>query len=280
MYRSLVFTTVLAGLSTLAAPAAQASAPDLDPSWSPSSLHFLQEIPAEDAAVPEALDIDLIADPEGKSRDYDMEISFRGRMMGVPSTILDIWYYNEDDPSWGDSRDRPDIDAYSLGIEFVIKGESANGIFYMEYVKSRMKEGYWDDREEPADPLDGDFLRPSNNLGMAVFGANYAYEAHFVRTSQTNGAFGLSFLVGGGLGLGVLFGDLERWGPGDTGTPANVRFDLGEEADGNKDGIPPVLPMVDINAGLRFNFGDRFVLRFEGGLHTMLYYGATAGIMF
>jgi hypothetical protein len=38
--------------------------------------------------------------------------------------------------------------------------------------------------------------------------------------------------------------------------------------------------MIDINAGLRFNFGDRFVLRVEGGLHTMLYYGATAGIMF
>ena len=41
-----------------------------------------------------------------------------------------------------------------------------------------------------------------------------------------------------------------------------------------------MLPLVDINAGLRFNFGDRVVLRAEGGLHTFVYYGATLGIMF
>jgi hypothetical protein len=197
MYRSLVFTTVLASLSTLVAPVAQASAPDINPSWSPSALYFLQDVPTEDTApVAAEDDMNLMTDPEETSRDYDMEINFRGRMMGVPNSIMDVWYYNDGDPSWGDSRDRPDIKGYGLGIEFVIKGDSANGIFYMEYIKSQMQEGYWDDREEPADPLDGDFLRPSDNLGMAVFGANYAYEAHFVRTAQTNGAFGLSFLVG------------------------------------------------------------------------------------
>jgi hypothetical protein len=38
--------------------------------------------------------------------------------------------------------------------------------------------------------------------------------------------------------------------------------------------------MVDVNAGLKFNFGDRAVLRLEGGLHTLIYYGATLGIKF
>jgi|GEM_PF-1388857 len=276
MQRSLALVSLL---TTAIAPAALASAPDLDPSWSAQTVFVLQDVPVPPNETTGAVAFE-VEDPDALGRNYDMEISFRGRRVGVPGSILDIWYYNEDDPGWADSRDRPRINGYALGLEFVVKGDSANGIFYIEYVKSLMEEGYWDDREEPHDPLDGDFLKPSNNLGMAVFGADYAYEAHFVRTDQTNGAFGLSFLVGGGLGVGVLFGNLERWGPGPAGTPGNIRYDAGEEPDGDKDGIPPVLPMVDINAGLRFNFGDRFVVRVEGGLHTMLYYGATAGIMF
>ena len=85
-------------------------------------------------------------------------------------------------------------------------------------------------------------------------------------------------LVGAGLGVGVLVGDLEYWG-NEQGIPAYTRFENGDPSDGNKR-IPKVLPMVDINLGLRFNFADRFVMRFEGGLHDMLYFGGTAGIMF
>lgn len=286
-------------LTALLPAAASASAPSLDLSWHPAPIAFLQEEPldngdldeapvddeaaptplTETAAPPVSLETPEPTDPAERQTDTTMEINFRGRRVGVPDSLLDIWYVNEDDPSWADSRDRPDIEGYALGLEYVIKSDNANGIFYVEYIKSQMKEGYWDDVDEPPSPLDGDFIAPTNNLGLAIIGANYAYEAHFVRTSQTNGAFGLSFLVGGGLGVGYMFGDLDRWGPGDDGTPGFVRYDSGDDPDGTK-GIPSVFPMVDINAGLRFNFGDRFVLRFEGGLHTLLYYGATAGIMF
>ncbi|MBT3222920.1 MAG: hypothetical protein HN348_27905, partial [Proteobacteria bacterium] len=153
-------------------------------------------------------------------------------------------------------------------------------IFYLDYLDSNMDEGYWDDRdEEPADHLDGDYLKPTENLGIVAFGANYGYEVHIVRTDITNGYFGLSFLVGGGLGLGVMVGGIDRWGPDANGNPSYKLYLEGEPAEGDK-GIPPVYPMVDINAGLRFNFGDRAVFRLEGGLHTLVYWGGTLGIMF
>jgi hypothetical protein len=39
-------------------------------------------------------------------------------------------------------------------------------------------------------------------------------------------------------------------------------------------------PMLDINFPLRFNFGDRVVMRVEIGLHDVIYDGGTLGIMF
>lgn len=258
--------------------------PRLDPSWHPAPrLMLLQE--AEPAPAPASPDGEAEAEAGELTRSADYEVNFRGRMVSVPESLLDIWYFDEDDPSWSDTaRNRPRIGGYGLGLEFVLKGESANGIFYVEYVKSLVPEGYWDDREEPPDPTDGDFLEPTNNLGLAVFGADYAYEAHLVRTENTNGAFGLSFLVGGGLGVAYMIGDLNRWGPGNgtdcpAGTPAYVCYDAGFDPVGTKQ-IPKVYPMVDINAGLRFNFGDRLMLRVEGGLHSLLYYGAAVGVMF
>jgi hypothetical protein len=38
--------------------------------------------------------------------------------------------------------------------------------------------------------------------------------------------------------------------------------------------------MVDINLSLRLNFADRAVLRFDGGVHDLIYFGTSLGIMF
>jgi len=261
-----------AALVMLAPSIAFAATPRIDLSWKPSVYGIQTEEEPGAAATEEPK-------PEKTGRQFLMEVNFRGRYVFVPQSIFSIWYYNEDDDGWADSRDAPRIHGYALGLEFVIKGDSANGIFYVEWIESMVTEGYWDDKEEPPDHLDGDYLVPTENLGMVVGGADYAYEVHMVRTEKTNGAFGMSFLVGGGLGIGVMLGHFDRWGPGPDGTPANVRYDAGDPSDGEKD-IPKVFPMVDINAGFRFNFGDRVVLRLEGGLHTMIYGGGALGVMF
>jgi hypothetical protein len=227
-------------------------------------------------------------DPGAEERPVHYEINFRGRLLSVPKTVLDIWFTDGNDPGWAlpqgagpiNGRDvpatRPKIKAYSLGLEFVVKNQSANGLFYFDYLVNQTGDGYWDDRDDYM--TDGDYLEPTRDLGMIAFGANYAYEAHIVKTEKTNGAFGLSFLVGGGLGVGILTGKMLEWNPVGA-TPAYDVYLTGVDNDAVKP-IPPVLPMVDVNAGLRFNFGDRAVLRVEGGLHTLVYYGATLGIMF
>ena len=112
-----------------------------------------------------------------------------------------------------------------------------------------------------------------------------------VRPEDTDGAFGMSFLVGVGLGVSYRAGSLERWGPCEadvaaaTGCNSQTDYALKRYLDGlpsdeAKEGIPRVLPMVDVLTALRFTFGERFVFRAEGGLHTTLYYGGSLGIQF
>ncbi len=255
MYRALAALVILAPTSALAST----DAFTLDPSWQ----------------SPLSRQIGVRSETITHQRGFDMEVGFRGRMVSVPKSIMDIWYFDEED----NGHPRPRIGGYALGLEFVVKNEQgANGLFYFEYMASTMGEGYWDDREEPPNHLDGDYIVPSPGLGMVALGANYGYEVFFLRTADTDGNFGLSFLVGGGLGIGFLVGELERWGPRGA-VPGYARHDQGEESDGLLS-VPRVLPIVDLNAGLRFNFADRVVLRVEGGLHTMLYYGASVGLMF
>ncbi|MCO4744455.1 MAG: hypothetical protein KC912_06700 [Proteobacteria bacterium] len=259
---------VLPALAALSTPAFASEAPE--PFGEPLAPQF-----AEGEAEPASTTDDMLP-----RRGYFMEIGFRSRYVTVPDSILDIWYFNENDDGWAlPNEKRPDLQGYSLGLEYVVKGESANGFFYFEYINSLMKQGYWDDVEEPPSHTDGDYLVPTDGLGLLSFGADYAYELHFVRTAQTNGQFGMSFLVGGGLGMAIMLGHLDRWGP-EGQLAAYQRYQANPDTPDEIKRIPKVFPMVDLNASLRFNFGDRVVFRVEGGLHDLLYVGGALGLMF
>ncbi len=215
-----------------------------------------------------------------RQRAYLMEVNFRGRYLFLPDSVLDIWY----EKHAGETFERPNISAYALGLEFVVKDKQANGIFYAEYISSLMKEGYWDDRDNPPVYTDGSYIQP-DSFGLVAIGADYGYELH--------GTDWLSFLFGAGLGVGIKTGELVEWESGEPeGTPdadntdqacgpteaAYERFE--HCADDGAVRVPPVVPILDVNVGIRFNFSDRASLRIEGGLHDLIYGGAALGITF
>jgi hypothetical protein len=211
-------------------------------------------------------------------RQHLYELNFRTRYLSVPNSILDIWFFDNDSDG-ANPYARPKVRAYTAGIEFVTKKEPANWIFYFEYMGNLVEEGYWDDVEKPAAHDDGDWVRP-DGLGMLVVGANYGQE---VRATDW-----WSFVFGGGIGMGVMLGDLTTWGPGASGdnreegclpeSPAYLRKDTCPD-----DGaitIPSVLPVVDITISSRFHLGDQANLRLDMGLHDMLYMGTAFGAVF
>ena len=273
MYRVLAAASLLSILPSYA----HAQDDELDLPDGPGT--FDSETMPENPLANKRYRFDGVAPAQRDHRGFDMEFGFRGRWVTIPKSVLDIWYFDIQDDNWAYIDQRPRVKGYALGVEYIVKGESANGIFYAEFLDSEMKEGYWDDYEEPADHLDGDFLAPSPGFGIVAFGANYAYEAHIVRVRDTQNRFGLSFLVGGGLGMGIMTGVMDRWGPDAEGNPAYKRYLDGVPPDEDKR-LPRVYPMVDVNAGLRLNFGDRLTFRFEGGLHSLAYFGMSTGVAF
>ena len=211
-------------------------------------------------------------------REHRYESNFRVRYLGVPSSIMDIWFFDNDSDG-ANPYARPDTRAFAAGAEFVLKKNPANWIFYFEYMGSLMDEGYWDDVEKPAAHDDGDWIRP-DGLGMLAFGANYGHEIYATPW--------MSFIFGGGLGLGFVLGEMTSWGPGGSldstsnaclsEAPAYTRKDSCPD-DGPKD-MPAVLPVVDVTASTRFHFGDQANLRIDVGLHNMLYVGTAFGAVF
>ncbi len=207
------------------------------------------------------------------------EFNLRLRFVSVPRFVLDNWFVDDDSPDWAYVEPRPRIGGVGLGFEYVVQTPHDSGIFYVEYVDSLMKGGYWDDYDAPTDSLDGDYINPGAGTGIVGAGVNYAYEAPLVKRDETGSRFSMGLVFGGGLGIGVLVGKLDQWGPDALGNPSYKRFADGEPPDNTRK-IPRVWPLVDVNAGFRFRFGERFVLRTEGGLHTAFFAGASAGVTF
>ena len=212
-------------------------------------------------------------------REHMFEGNVRVRYMAIPDGIMDIWFF-DNDADGANPYARPDATAFVAGAEFVLKKKPANWIFYFEYIGAMVQEGYWDDVEKPAAHDDGDWIRP-DGFGMLAIGANYGHEIHATPW--------LSFLFGGGLGIGFVTGDLTSWGPGGsqqttteapcrTESPAYIRKDFCPD-DGTKS-VPAVLPVVDLTTSARFHFGDQANLRVDVGLHNMLYIGTAFGAVF
>lgn len=260
MYRILLPLTLVPQL-------ALAGVPSLDPSWDGPQLSLGPDEPEFDVAT--------VSGPE---RPFDMEAGIRVRALSLPRSILSTRFTEGDDDGWPlADEDRPNVRATSYGLEFVLKWEVSNLFLYFDYMDVNWEAGYWDDRDD--DFEDGSYVVPTNNFGIAAFGCDYAAEVHLIETANTNGGFGMSLLLGAGLGIGFVTGQVDWWGATDNSELRGwEKYELGEDPT-EQANIPLIIPVVDINAGLRFNIADRTALRVEGGLHDLLYIGGSVAVM-
>ncbi len=209
--------------------------------------------------------------------------NLRYRYLFLPSSILNAWYFTDEESPL--DFPRPGISAHTIGGEFALEPLPASFLFWAEYWKVNWKEGYWDDKEEPADHVDGDWLTPSN-LGVVAFGANFGHE--FAVTADTKETW-LGFVVSGGIGLGIVTGKVDQWKPGfstdftappDCGA-AMPAYNRKDECDPDQElKLIPVAPVIDLTVGWRLNIAEVANVRLEAGLHDMIFVGGSAGAVF
>ncbi len=210
------------------------------------------------------------------------ELGVRARYISAPNGLLDLWFTDSAVPGWPTGAgERPAVLGASYGLEFLFFRGRTVGTIYVEALQSLVGEGYWDDTDNPNVFWDGDWLRPSPFFGGVIVGANGAYHAPIVKASQTQGKFTLDFVVGGGLGIVAVVGEMEKWTFDPTVLPAGrtawERAISGEPSDYPADLKSPVWPVPDFELGLSFGFVDKGWIRIVGGLHGGLSLGGSAG---
>ena len=204
------------------------------------------------------------------------EINATFRTGSIPDEWLDSFFSNGD-PA------RPTIATQGFGLEWSSSKNRTSWMLYYEYIQNQTPAGYWDDLEDPLDRTDGVWVKPVDlNLHTLGFQSNFAIDIPIqVEKLDTD------ILFGGGLGIGILTGSIERWHNGVT-----------EEAQGNNNCLPigdaitrealcgdnpdasalpiPVLPVVDLSISARIRY-DRFTSRFMFGIHNNPYIGFALG---
>ncbi len=221
----------------------------------------------------------LSVSPVANAADVPMQVGARGRYMSIPGSFLNPYLFDRD------VAPRPKIRAYAAGLEYTLANPTTQWTFYAERISFMVDEGYWDDVEEPADHIDGEWIVPSQGFGLVAVGANAGKD---IPITDTEKDVWVDFHVSGGLGLGIVTGDLTRWRAGDNYTedpvidveclpddPAYVRKD--SCANDGTVKAPPVVPLLDLNLGFQFHFTENVYLRIEGGLHDMVYGGGALG---
>jgi len=273
------------------APLLAATALLASPAWAGDSAASSSKLAALTAVGPAAAQASTApaagapapkAEGDAGGRTMEMETNFRFRYLSVPNSVMDIWFFDSDEEG-ANPFERPRIRMYTFGLEYVLKPKPMNWIFYYEYVGSGIKEGYWDDAEEPADHDDGDWIKPSG-FGMHVVGANYAHE---IDVSNTERAVWVSMLFSAGLGAGFVSGQLQTWHPGGNETITNqcLRDAPAYERKNScpDDGsvrLPGLLPILDLTMSTRVNFQGKATARLDVGLHDIFYVGTAVGTVF
>ncbi len=235
----------------------------------------------------ESLDSPTPEATKSKRRDYLMQVNARVRYLTMPDSILDTWYYDQDDPGANDFK-RPKVRGWTFGGEFVFDRGGPNYVLWGEYIHPQLDEGYWDDVDDDfVDHNDGDWVVP-DGFGAGALGFTYLHELPLVDAGPEGESVGFSFVFGGGLGVLFAAGGLEYWQAG--GNPDNTEIDCLPTApsyerkdtcasEGYKR-FPKVLPIVDLSLGFRLDFAEHAHLRIEGGVHDLLFLGAAAGGVF
>ena len=205
--------------------------------------------------------------------------------MFVPRSIIDIWYFSEDEAGARSEFPRTNIGAHVMGLEVALEPAPASFLFYAEYWKVRMDDSYWDDREDPPNHNDGDWLSPQN-LGIVALGSDFGHE--LVLSSDAKPVW-LGLRLGGGLGLAIPTGRIDQWHIGrDFSTettnacmPQGASWERKDQCDPDEQlGLPPVAPILDLDFALRLHLGESGLLRIDTGLHNMVYFGVAGGAVF
>lgn len=218
--------------------------------------------------------------PQARGRNEYM-VTGRMRAVGAPRFVLAPWF-DEHSGHWSEGQRN-----VSYGGQFTwrVQGDYELGVA-IDWAELSMPDAFWLQKDKA--PQKAEFTTVDLQMLSMVFTSHWYWDP----------APWLSPYLGVGLGAGVLLGDVLQYEPapnsaceqnlgkGDTfsapecfdssGNPDPSQFTA--DSPSKPERMPPVVPVLNLSAGLRFNIQDYGVVRLEVGLNDYLYAGLGVGV--
>jgi len=183
-----------------------------------------------------------------------------------------------------------------IGVDFTRRKGSLELQLGFEYEHVNVGEGIWIERGKTVPGDDPDYVLSPDSAGhdLGWFTVEFTFLNHAEITKW------MSFRYGGGLGLGIITGELDHYNircngsaTNDAPSPACVPMNRGGQGqftdeDGNilagatafKYNLPPVFPVVNAIIGLQFKPMPKWTVNVEAGIRTLPFVGIDTSYFF
>lgn len=197
----------------------------------------------------------------------------------VPGFILN-WFWGEHENHW--TKGKTNF-AYGGELTWRRRGEFEIGLG-VEWADIRTPDGWWQDKDEPR--VEADWTEVNLQLLNVTFFTRWFWDVQEW----------FSPYLGVGIGPGIVFGEILKYNPtggstcrqelqaGDFPPPScldengepllDSQFDAPEE----ESSVPPLVPVLALAGGLRFNIADYGMFKLEVGFQDYFYASAGLGV--
>jgi hypothetical protein len=220
---------------------------------------------AGEAGSGEADDGTSIARPTNKRR---WGVGARFRYVFLPAGVLELFLDHA-----------TSLSSVGFGAEVVGRKGNFDLVFGIEYDSASPEDGLYQDKgDDPGDCGTNADTCPDfthfDGLGMIALDANFIW--------HTKLADKIDLRYGGGLGIGIVTGAIyqtKRFCPanvetGDLDDPNSCPTTLPGESEKKSDDVPPVVPIVSLLLGVKFQVTENIGINVETGFRDVFFLGA------
>jgi hypothetical protein len=207
-------------------------------------------------------------------------VGIRARSVWVPKAILELFV----DRSAGGAQN------FGFGVDLTRRRGTTELQLGFEYERINVGQGVWINRGDTVPTDEADFVLGPDASGHQL--SWFTVEFTFLNHAEINKTFAVRY--GGGLGLGIVLGELDHYniicGAGSTNEapePGCVppRFGgQGTYSEGSEVqvayNLPPVFPVVNAIVGLQIRPTENVTINVEGGIRTLPFFGVSGSVFF
>jgi hypothetical protein len=220
----------------------------------------------------------------GDASEVEYGVGVRLRSVWVPKALLELFV----ERSAGGSQN------FGFGVDLSRRRGSTELQIGLEYERINVGQGVWiNSGDNVAAGDEADYvLGPDSTTGSGKQFGWFTLEFTFLNHAEITKWLAVRY--GGGLGLGVLIGEIDHYNiicaaGATTAAPepgcVPMRFNgTGAYSEGQatlvKYDLPPVFPVVNAIIGLQLRASERVTINIEGGIRTIPFLGTSASVFF